>query len=240
MVLLGTSLPETFSISPPIAVPSSFRDTILFSEIAENVVSETPQTYNILKGNFSSLGAFGLTNTYVVTDVLFHDISGCIGHNGADTSTPILSLPGPSKPVAEEQMDKVRAVLENDSSTTTSLIEYFSKTAASQDILEEISPLPSSSDKERERKKSAQVKRPKLITHRTSEEDLKMKAKMELNSEEEKREGDEENHCIICAETFEEIWIQCRICKGWEFENCADLEGNNLFYECDVYFTKNV
>ncbi|GBN20852.1 hypothetical protein AVEN_260576-1 [Araneus ventricosus] len=55
-------------------------------------------------------------------DVLFHDVSGCIGHNGAATSTTILSLPGPLKPIADEQMEEVGAVLENDSSTTTSLI----------------------------------------------------------------------------------------------------------------------
>ncbi|GBN94314.1 hypothetical protein AVEN_178248-1, partial [Araneus ventricosus] len=40
-------------------------------------------------------------------------------------------LPGPSKPLADEQMEEVRAVLENDSSTTTSLIEDFPKTTAS-------------------------------------------------------------------------------------------------------------
>ncbi|GBL74359.1 hypothetical protein AVEN_235335-1 [Araneus ventricosus] len=79
-------------------------------------------------------------------DVLFYDVSGSIGHNGAATSFIIFSLPGPSKPVAGEQMEEVRAVLENDSSTTTSLIEDFSKTTASQVILKEISPLPSSSN----------------------------------------------------------------------------------------------
>ncbi|GBL91906.1 hypothetical protein AVEN_172811-1 [Araneus ventricosus] len=57
---------------------------------------------------------------------------------------------------------------------------------------------------------------------------------MELKSEEEEREGGEETHCITCAETFEEDWIQCRICEGWVHENHADLEGNKLFYECDA------
>ncbi|GBL96125.1 hypothetical protein AVEN_104352-1 [Araneus ventricosus] len=94
----------------------------------------------------------GLTNTYVVTYVLFHDVSGCIGHNGAATSTSILSLPGPLKPVADEQMEKVQAVWENDSTTTTCLIEDFPKTIASEDILEEISPLPSSFNKDRKGK----------------------------------------------------------------------------------------
>ncbi|GBN47113.1 hypothetical protein AVEN_20460-1 [Araneus ventricosus] len=60
-----------------------------------------------------------------------------------------------------------------------------------------------------------------------------MKTKLELKSEEEKREEGEETHCIICAETFEEDWIQCRICEGWAHENFANLEENNLFYECE-------
>ncbi|GBM40478.1 hypothetical protein AVEN_28636-1 [Araneus ventricosus] len=137
-------------------------------------------------------------------------------------------------------MEEVQAVLEDDSSTTTSLIEDFPKTAASQDILGEISPRSSSSNKERKRKKSVQVRRSKLITPRTSIEVLKMKAKMKLKSEEEKRERGEETHCIICAETFEEDWNQCRICEGWSHENCTDLERNNLFYECNVYFTKKM
>ncbi|GBO01900.1 hypothetical protein AVEN_95759-1 [Araneus ventricosus] len=137
-------------------------------------------------------------------------------------------------------MEEIRAALENDSSTTVSLIEDFPKTTASQDILEEISPLASSSNKERKRKKSVRVKRSKLITPRTSKEDLKMKAKMELKSEEEEREGGEESNCIVCAETFEEDWIQCRICEDWVHENCADLEGNGLFYELGVYFTKKM
>ncbi|GBM71913.1 hypothetical protein AVEN_28690-1 [Araneus ventricosus] len=117
-------------------------------------------------------------------------------------------------------MEEVRAVFENDSSTTTSPIEDFPNTTASKDILEVISPLTSSSNKDSKRKKSVQVKRSKLITPRTFKEDLKMEAKMELKSEEEESEGGEETHCIICAETFEEdCWIQCRICEGWAHEN---------------------
>ncbi|GBN23272.1 hypothetical protein AVEN_35957-1, partial [Araneus ventricosus] len=44
-------------------------------------------------------------------------VLGCVGHYGAAASTTILSLPGPSKPGADEQMEEVRAVLENGSST---------------------------------------------------------------------------------------------------------------------------
>ncbi|GBM52983.1 hypothetical protein AVEN_205978-1 [Araneus ventricosus] len=86
-------------------------------------------------------------------------------------------------------MEEVRVVLENGSSTTTSLIEDFPKTTASQDVLEEVSPPLSSSNNDRKRKKSVQVKRSKLIAPRTSKEDLKMKANIQLKSEEERREG---------------------------------------------------
>ena len=63
---------------------------------------------------------------------------------------------------------------------------------------------------------------------------------MELKSQEEKGEGHEETHCIICGEIFEEDWIHCGICKGWTLGNCTDLEGNSLFYERDVCFTKKI
>ncbi|GBM49775.1 hypothetical protein AVEN_60505-1 [Araneus ventricosus] len=89
-------------------------------------------------GYLSQEPRFGFLQRFprdVAPYVLFHDVTRCIGHNGAATSTTILSLPSPSKPVAGEQMEEVGAVLKNDSSTTTSLIEDFPKTTASQDIL---------------------------------------------------------------------------------------------------------
>ena len=57
---------------------------------------------------------------------------------------------------------------------------------------------------------------------------------MRLKSEEEKRALDEETHCIICGEIFDEDWIQSGICKRWAHENCTDLEGKSLlclFYQ---------
>ncbi|GBO15802.1 hypothetical protein AVEN_219756-1 [Araneus ventricosus] len=84
--------------------------------------------------------------------------------------------------------------------TTTYLIEHFNKRTASQDILEEISPLPSSSNT-------------KFISllHRGRESEILTStlnnAELQRNmneSEEEKREGVEETHCITCAETCEE------------------------------------
>ncbi|GBM01613.1 hypothetical protein AVEN_60026-1 [Araneus ventricosus] len=70
-------------------------------------------------------------------------------------------------------MDVVGEVLENDMSTA--LIENFPKITDSEDLLEKTSPLPSSSNKDRKRKNSFQLKRSKLFTPRTSKEDLKMK-----------------------------------------------------------------
>ncbi|GBM62357.1 hypothetical protein AVEN_166850-1 [Araneus ventricosus] len=96
---------------------------------------------------------------YVAINVLFDDVSVCIGHNGAGTSTTILRLSGPSKEVTNEQMEEVRAVLKNDSSTTTSLIEDFPKNCISKDISEEISPLSTVLIKIEKGEKSVQVKR---------------------------------------------------------------------------------
>jgi hypothetical protein len=39
--------------------------------------------------------------------------------------------------------------------------------------------------------------------------------------------------CIICSETLDEDWIQCLSCGGWAHENCADIEGNMLYYKFD-------
>ncbi|GBO25663.1 hypothetical protein AVEN_114679-1, partial [Araneus ventricosus] len=94
------------------------------------------------------------------------DVSGCIGHNGTATSTTILSSPGPSKPVADKHMQEVGEVLEYDSSTITSLIEDFPETTVYQHILEEISPLPSSSNKYRKKKNISSSD--KIITDYTS------------------------------------------------------------------------
>ncbi|GBM27017.1 hypothetical protein AVEN_256947-1 [Araneus ventricosus] len=93
---------------------------------------------------------------------------------------------------------------------------FFARTFFSvQDILVEISPLPSSSNT-------------KFISllHRGRESEIltstSYNSELQRNmneSEEEKREGVEETHGITCAETFEEDWIQFRICEGWAHEN---------------------
>lgn len=39
---------------------------------------------------------------------------------------------------------------------------------------------------------------------------------------------------LFCGEDFEEDWIECCPCQGWAHENCANLEGDDLFYYCDL------
>ncbi len=38
--------------------------------------------------------------------------------------------------------------------------------------------------------------------------------------------------------TFNENWIQCRAYQGWAHENCDIFYEHDLFYECEVCFTK--
>ncbi|KAJ8888945.1 hypothetical protein PR048_008439 [Dryococelus australis] len=40
-------------------------------------------------------------------------------------------------------------------------------------------------------------------------------------------------NCIIFGVHFDEDWIQCNVCKGWAHENCANLESVPLFYKRD-------
>jgi hypothetical protein len=39
--------------------------------------------------------------------------------------------------------------------------------------------------------------------------------------------------CIIYSEIFNEDWTQCVSCGVQVHENCADTEGNMLYYKCD-------
>lgn len=61
-------------------------------------------------------------------------------------------------------------------------------------------------------------------------------ARKKLTFDDKDTGSDGVTHCIICDETFEEDWIQCRLCNGWAHENCADLESSALYYECDSCF----
>lgn len=38
--------------------------------------------------------------------------------------------------------------------------------------------------------------------------------------------------CIVCGESYEEGWIQCKTCEGWAHELCAEID-DPLFYYCD-------
>ncbi|GBN42315.1 Kelch-like protein 17 [Araneus ventricosus] len=83
---------ETWTMLPS---PNIFREKFSVVACHEKVfVISGLQVINLLR----------LTNAYVVTDVLLHGFSGCIARNGAATSATILSVPGSSKPVKDEQM----------------------------------------------------------------------------------------------------------------------------------------
>lgn len=137
-----------------------------------------------------------------------------------------------------------------------------SRPSTSQAILEKISPLPSnvsakfntrkrrgdksdiltstpykvqleekrrhSKDKEKRVNKNKDKKLKKAVNRPT------VKKALMFEEDNRPKQDDEETNCIICGESFDEDWIQCNNCKGWPHENCANLEGDGLFYTCDV------
>lgn len=38
--------------------------------------------------------------------------------------------------------------------------------------------------------------------------------------------------CVVCGESYEANWIQCKTCEGWAHELCAEID-DPLFYYCD-------
>lgn len=38
--------------------------------------------------------------------------------------------------------------------------------------------------------------------------------------------------CLVCGESNDEDWIQCKRCRDWVHEDCADIS-NPRFYFCD-------
>lgn len=38
--------------------------------------------------------------------------------------------------------------------------------------------------------------------------------------------------CIVCGDSYDENWIQCKTCEGWAHELCADID-DPIFYYCD-------
>lgn len=75
--------------------------------------------------------------------------------------------------------------------------------------------------------------RPTTLPKRKIEGKYKVRKSLKFDSCYQKTQSDVSTTCIICAETFEEDWIQCSKCEGWAHENCANLEGESLFYICD-------
>lgn len=50
--------------------------------------------------------------------------------------------------------------------------------------------------------------------------------------------NEDETNCLVCGETFDENWIQCKGCEGWSHELCAVIE-DTLYYYCDHCNNRN-
>lgn len=168
-------------------------------------------------------------------------------------STLTRSSPGPSdlcRPSTSKQPASAEAI-----SSLPPEVEEFTSSPCSQIILDEISPLPSNVSpkfeiRKRRREQSEiltsspyknqlEEKRARLGGHQKDTQikiqkrkpkTVKKALKFVKNVQDEE---EEETDCIICGEHFSEDWIQCCVCKGWAHENCANLEGDPLFYKCD-------
>lgn len=184
----------------------------------------------------------------------------------------VCSLPGPLNQPNNQIQDQHSTA---GTSTSCSLPGLSSQpdnqTHEPSTILEQISPLPSTSSvKYKERKSrsekseiltSSPYKKQLLEKRRLLEEkNAKIEEKKKLKEIKQKGKGaikiskgkrdktarkklkfDDFNtrsasvtNCIFCGESFDEDWIQCHVCKGWAHENCANVEGDSLFYYCDI------
>jgi ribosomal protein L18 len=130
-------------------------------------------------------------------------------------------------------------------------------------ILKELSPIPDASSRRRtDRKRKSQ--RSKILTsspykaavaeraqRKVIAGTIGRKCKRTLSMVQSTSKQREENHIrgepaaqvektisIICAETFDENWIQCCTCKGWAHEGCSGVEPHHIFYNCDICIGK--
>ncbi|CAK8682782.1 unnamed protein product [Clavelina lepadiformis] len=47
-----------------------------------------------------------------------------------------------------------------------------------------------------------------------------------------KTENKEKSICLVCGDSADEDWIQCKTCKEWAHEDCADIRDSKYYY-CD-------
>lgn len=51
-------------------------------------------------------------------------------------------------------------------------------------------------------------------------------------AQQQSREDNSTYNCLVCGENHEEAWIQCKTCKLWAHEDCADLNDSQHYF-CD-------
>lgn len=183
------------------------------------------------------------------------------GGTSQSVSTKLSSVPTASqstKPSVHEERDSSFINLNLTTSpnlNSTSLVENeHSQTPNS--FLEEIMPLPSMVNSSFEKRKSDESEILTSTPYKKMLEEKKNKnhqkdlrkiekekrktkvAKRSLNFKKQsvniEKYGDEKADCIICGMDDSEDWIKCSVCGGWAHEKCADLEGQALYYRCDL------
>ena len=207
---------------------------------------------------FACTGIY-LVNRNVFTDLDFHPSSYCpqtpLPTNPPHTSTH--SSPGPSNLDQPSTSYLVQSVTSSPTMPSTSCIPHAGL------VLQEISPLPcNASVKFNTRKRrgdqseiltsspyKSQLEEKRACLNSTKDKGKSLKGKTikksfqsvknSLQFADKNKQVEEKTNCIICGENFTEDWIQCSICKDWAHENCANLEGEALFYKCNICKQKN-
>ncbi|CAB3230990.1 unnamed protein product [Arctia plantaginis] len=121
------------------------------------------------------------------------------------------------------------------------------------DVLKVLSPLPDASKKRLTARKrrtqkceiltSSPYKKELMEKAKDTKAMVKIKRNMKMQVKAKKVASEpysqhQETECIICGETFDEDWIQCKICEDWAHEACVDINPSDLYYNCDVSVAK--
>lgn len=80
--------------------------------------------------------------------------------------------------------------------------------------------------KKLEKNKTASIKKKllvKIAPHSTNISDEEGAADLKITGYE----------CLVCGQSYDESWIQCRSCEEWAHEECADVT-DDLYYYCDL------
>lgn len=121
------------------------------------------------------------------------------------------------------------------------------------DVLGVLSPLPDAS-KKRLTARKRRVQKSEILTSSPYKKELQEKVKdpkavvkvkrnkkMDVKVKKvasQPHSRHQETECIICGETFDEDWIQCKKCEDWAHEACVDINPSHVYYYCDVCVAK--